>query len=96
MSEDLERRHDARAKVAEAASAWVTQNDGCEGYMVTGYVMVVEYMHSGGNYGVSYVTGDGRPPDMDDDDLAGLAEHRVKGLLLEALDDIRGGGGETE
>lgn len=93
---NAEKRHEARRLASDAAAAWVTQEEGTEGVIVTGYVLAIECIGTDGQYGLFWATGDGRPPDPDGDDLAGLAPHRVTGILRGCVDEIIAGLGQHD
>lgn len=74
-------QNQARRLAVEAGQKWIDSFEGHEGSIIVGYVLIVETQKVGAVPVVTWMSGNGVPPEDDADATEGLATHRVVGLL---------------
>jgi hypothetical protein len=89
--EQIERRHIARRKIAEAIAEYADAFESTGGALLTGYVIAVEVSTIGAGQWFFWFTGNGADPN-DDSQQGGLASHRAEGLMRRAIRDLYTGG----
>lgn len=77
-------QNEARRLAVEATAKWIDSFEGYEGSIVTGYVLIMETQKVGEAPALTWMSGNGVPPDDESDVTEGLAAHRVSGFLSHA------------
>lgn len=81
-----ELRIQVRKDVIDAGTRYANAWEEIDNAYVTGYILVLEIQtptHKAPY--VQWITGNGSPPNQEGEDTAGMAEHRVEGMLRSAL-----------